>query len=119
MFARRGPVVRGYVGPVARTRSTAAATPSRHGSPWPTATTSAERSWSFVSESRHVAELTLNARGISCGPRAPENGLSVQNSSPTINAPALSNQSEQWPDVWPGVWMTRGRPGTSSVSPSE
>jgi len=91
MFARRGPAVQAYVGPVARTRSTAAATPSRHGSPWPTATTSAETPWSFVSESRHVAELTLNARGISCGPRAPVNGLSVQSSSPTINAPALSN----------------------------
>src|ERR671933_342936 len=79
-----------YVGPVARTRSRAAATPSRHGSPWPTATTPASTSWSFVSESRHFAELPLNARGMSCGPRAPVNGLSVQSSSPAMRARAAS-----------------------------
>src|SRR5438094_342984 len=55
---------------------------------------------------------------MSRGPRLPVIGFHVHSSSPTKSAPRDSKSRAQWPSVWPGVCTTRGRPGTSSTSPS-
>src|SRR5437763_1641822 len=106
------------VGPVSRARRTASPAPSVHGSPWPKSSTPASRLSIFDSESMIVAFERLNAVGISCGPRAPVSGLRVQSRSPATSTPRDSSQKQAWPAVWPGVCIARGRPGTSTSSPS-
>ena len=73
--------------PSRRARSTAAATPSRHGSPWPGSTVSAAVAASASSEASAWRLSAVAARATICGPVEPVYGFSVTRASPATSAP--------------------------------
>src|SRR5207237_996336 len=89
-----------------------------HGSPWPVSTVCAGNPSRRVSDSMASALLSLTKSGGSAGPARPVKRSIVLRASPVKTTPRCSRWSAQEPDVCPGTWITRGFPGTSTISPS-